>query len=48
MNTTKLPKVISAEDLLSTPIPPTKWIIPGLLPAGLALVAGPSKAGKAG
>lgn len=46
MNTTRLPKVISAEDLLSTPIPPTKWIIPGLLPAGLALFAGPSKAGK--
>ena len=46
MYTTKLPKVISAEDLLSTPIPPTKWIIPGLLPAGLALFAGPSKAGK--
>ena len=46
MNATKLPKVISADDLLSTPIPPTKWIIPGLLPAGLALFAGPSKAGK--
>lgn len=46
MYTTKLPKVISAEDLLSTPIPPTKWIIPGLLPVGLALFAGPSKAGK--
>ncbi len=46
MYTTKLPKVISAEDLLSTPIPPTKWIIPGLLPAGLALFADPSKAGK--
>ena len=46
MNATRLPKAISAEDLLSTPIPPTKWIIPGLLPAGLALFAGPSKAGK--
>lgn len=32
MNTTRLPKVISAEDLLSTPIPPTKWIIPCLPP----------------
>ena len=28
------------------PIPPVKWIIPGLLPAGLAIFAGPSKAGK--
>ena len=38
---TKLPKAISAEELLSTPLPPVKWIIPGLLPAGLALFAGP-------
>ena len=38
---TKLPKAISAEELLSTPLPPVKWIIHGLLPAGLALFAGP-------
>ena len=42
----KLPKAISADELLSTPLPPVKWIIPGLLTAGLALFAGPSKAGK--
>ena len=46
MTFTKLPKAISAEELLSTPLPPVKWIIPGLLPACLALFAGPSKAGK--
>ena len=46
MTFTKLPKAISAEELLSTPLSPVKWIIPGLLPAGLALFAGPSKAGK--
>ena len=46
MTFTKLPKSITAEELLSTPLPPVKWIIPGLLPAGLALFAGPSKAGK--
>lgn len=46
MNCEKLPKTISAEELLSTPLPPVKWIIPDLLPAGLALFAGPSKAGK--
>ena len=46
MTFTKLPKAITAEELLSTPLPPVKWIIPGLLPAGLALFAGPSKAGK--
>ena len=46
MNYEKLPKTISAEELLSTPLPPVKWIIPDFLPAGLALFAGPSKAGK--
>ena len=46
MNYEKLPKTISAEELLSTPLPPVKWIIPNLLPAGLARFAGPSKAGK--
>lgn len=45
MNYETLPKTISAEELLSTPLPPVKWIIPDLLPAGLALFAGPSKAG---
>ena len=46
MTTTRLPKTITADALLATPIPPVKWIIPGLLPAGLAIFAGPSKAGK--
>ena len=46
MITTRLPKTITAGALLATPIPPVKWIIPGLLPAGLAIFAGPSKAGK--
>ena len=46
MTFAKLPKTITAEELLSTPLPPVKWIVPGLLPAGLALFAGPSKAGK--
>lgn len=46
MTSTRLPKTITASALLATPIPPVKWIIPGLLPAGLAIFAGPSKAGK--
>ena len=46
MTTARLPKTITAGALLATPIPPVKWIIPGLLPAGLAIFAGPSKAGK--
>ena len=46
MTSTRLPKTITAGALLATPIPPVKWIIPGLLPAGLAIFADPSKAGK--
>ena len=46
MTTARLPKTITAGALLATPIPPVKWIVPGLLPAGLAIFAGPSKAGK--
>ena len=46
MTFTKLPKAITAEELLSTPLPPVKLIVLGLLPAGLALFADPSKAGK--
>lgn len=37
---------IDAETLLSTPLPPVRWLIPDLLPAGLSLLAGASKAGK--
>ena len=37
---------IDAQTLLSTPLPPVRWFIPGLLPAGLALLAGASKSGK--
>ena len=48
MTFTKLPKAITAEELLSTPLPPVKWIIPGLLPAGLALLPVPVKQAKAG
>ncbi len=37
---------IDADTLLATPLPPVRWLIPGLLPAGLSLLAGASKAGK--
>lgn len=36
---------IDAETLLSTPLPPVRWLIPGLLPAGLSLLAGASEHG---
>ena len=32
--------------LLATPMPPVRWIIPDLLPAGLSLLAGASKTGE--
>lgn len=37
---------IDGETLLSTPLPPVRWLIPNLLPAGMSLLAGASKAGK--
>lgn len=46
MTTTRLPKTITAGALLATPIPPVKWIIPGLLPAGLAIFARPQQGGQ--
>ena len=39
-------KIVDAETLWNTPIPPVRWLIPDLLPAGLAMLAGASKAGK--
>lgn len=39
-------KPIDAETLVNTPLPPVRWLIPGLLPAGLAMLAGASKSGK--
>ena len=40
------PTVITASELSSLDIPEVKWVIPKLLPAGLALLAGPPKVGK--
>lgn len=39
-------KPIDAETLVNTPLPPVRWLIPDLLPAGLAMLAGASKSGK--
>ena len=39
-------KTIDAETLWNTPIPPVRWVVPDLLPAGLSILAGTSKAGK--
>ena len=40
------PSVMTASELMSLEIPEVKWVIPKLLPAGLALLAGPPKVGK--
>ena len=41
-----LPTSFSAEQLLKMDLPDTQWVLEGLLPPGLALIAGPPKAGK--
>ena len=40
------PSVMTASELMTLEIPEVKWVIPKLLPAGLALLAGPPKVGK--
>ena len=40
------PSVMTASELMTIEIPEVKWVIPQLLPAGLALLAGPPKVGK--
>jgi len=40
------PTIMTAKELMSLPIPEVEWQIPNLLPAGLALLAGPPKVGK--
>lgn len=37
---------IDAETLLSTPLPPVRWLIPDLLSGGLSMLSGGSKVGK--
>lgn len=39
-------RLINANDLLSKEIPPINWIVPGLLPEGLSILAGKPKSGK--
>ncbi len=39
-------KGMSAKELLAKDIPPTKWIVSGLLPPGLTMLVGDSKIGK--
>ena len=44
--TPPFPQPIALDDLCQTTFPPTDWIIQGLLPAGLTLLAGKLRTGK--
>lgn len=39
-------QVIVASDMDESPPPPARWIVPGLIPAGMTVIAGRPKAGK--
>lgn len=41
-----LPKVWTTAELLETDFPPVRFVIPGILPAGLSILAGSPKIGK--
>ena len=45
-STSPAPRIISAPALAAMDFPPLKWAIPGLLPEGLAILAGKPKFGK--
>lgn len=40
------PGTFTAEDLMARELPPVRWAVPGILPEGLALLAGKPKLGK--
>ena len=40
------PQTITAYDLMALVLPPVKWVVPGLLPEGVTLLAGKPKLGK--
>jgi len=46
MNDWAAPQIIASEQLYYMDIPPTKWIIDGLLPQGLTILSGDPKIGK--
>jgi len=46
VNTGGVKGIVSADDILSTEYPEPNWVIPGLLPSGVTILAGPPKVGK--
>ena len=42
----QIPETVTAADLMATELPPVRWIVPGVLPEGVTLLAGKPKLGK--
>jgi hypothetical protein len=43
---TDIPTVMTLDELLQKSLPPLRWIVPGLIPEGVTLLAGRPKSGK--
>ena len=42
----RIPETVSAADLMAAELPPVQWVVPGVLPEGVTLLAGKPKLGK--
>jgi hypothetical protein len=42
----RIPETVSAADLMAAELPPVRWVVPGVLPEGVTLLAGKPKLGK--
>jgi AAA domain len=42
----RIPETVSAADLMAADLPPVRWVVPGVLPEGVTLLAGKPKLGK--
>jgi AAA domain len=42
----RIPETVTAADLMATELPPVRWVVPGMLPEGVPLLAGKPKLGK--
>jgi AAA domain len=42
----RIPETVTATDLMAAELPPVRWVVPGVLPEGVTLLAGKPKLGK--
>jgi hypothetical protein len=42
----RIPETVTAADLMAVELPPVRWVVPGVLPEGVTLLAGKPKLGK--